>query len=190
MAIRNAVDEREGGRVQTLPNPEGAGWINRRGGEIVSRHRKKERAVEKAAAIARATGAELVIHGRDGSIQKTRTYQGARAKPGFLAVRLDAARRAFKSDAQIAEALGVNRAQVTRWREGRTEPGPENADRVVGLDATIALLTGYLEPGSIRKWLTGINAHLGDRRPVDVLRQGNLSDVVAAIEALKAGSYA
>ncbi|HEU0077267.1 MAG TPA: hypothetical protein VFQ76_06435, partial [Longimicrobiaceae bacterium] len=89
-----------------------------------------------------------------------------------------------------AEALGVDRAQVKRWYEGTTVPGPENVDRIVGLDAVVELLSGYLEPSSVPKWLTGFNAHLGDRRPVDVLRQGSLSEVIAAIEALKSGSYA
>lgn len=113
-----------------------------------------------------------------------------RALHGSYAHRLESARRAFSSDAQLAEALGVDRAQVKRWREGATEPGPGNADRVVGLDAAVELLSGYLAPSSISKWLMGVNAHLGDRRPVDLLRQGNLSEVIAAIEALKSGSYA
>lgn len=108
----------------------------------------------------------------------------------YYLMRLESARRAFSSDAQVADALGVDRAQVKRWREGQTQPGPENADRIVGLDTVVALLTGYLEPGSIPKWLKGFNAHLGDRRPMDLLRQGNLSDVIAAIEALKSGAYA
>jgi transcriptional regulator with XRE-family HTH domain len=90
----------------------------------------------------------------------------------------------------MAEALGVDRAQLKRWREGRTEPSAENADRIVGLDTAVELLSGYLEPSSIPKWLMGINAHLGDRRPIDLLREGSLSDVIAAIEALKSGSYA
>ena len=119
--------------------------------------------------------------------RKTRQRAGE-ASP--YAARLESARRAFSSDAKVAEALGVDRAQVKRWREGETEPGSENADRVVGLDAAVALLSGYLEPTSIPKWLMGHNAHLGDRRPVDLLREGNLSDVIAAIEALKSGSYA
>lgn len=104
--------------------------------------------------------------------------------------RLESARRAFPSDAQLAQALGVNRSQVKRWREGETEPGQENAERVVGLDAAVALLSGYLEPTSIPKWLMGVNAHLGNRRPVDVLRDGNLSEVIGAIEALRGGAYA
>ena len=106
------------------------------------------------------------------------------------AIRLEAARRAFTSDAKMAEALGVDRAQVKRWREGTTEPGRENAERVVGLDAAVALLSAYLEPTSIQKWLMGTNAHLNDRRPVDLLRHGNLSEVIGAIEALRSGAYA
>jgi hypothetical protein len=109
---------------------------------------------------------------------------------GYAAVRLRSARRAFGSDARVAEALGVDRAQVTRWREGRTVPGPENADRIVGLDTVVELLSGHLDAASLPKWLLGINAHLGNRRPVDLLREGSLSPVIAAIEALKAGSYA
>ncbi len=108
----------------------------------------------------------------------------------FYPMRLESARRAFPSDAQVAEALGVDRSQVKRWREGQTEPGPENAARIVGLDTVVELLSGYLEASSIAKWLWGMNAHLGDRRPIDLLRQGNLSEVIASIEALKSGSYA
>ena len=119
--------------------------------------------------------------------------QGRAARGGaaqYYALRLESARRAFDSDAKVAEALGVNRAQVKRWREGETEPEAGNAERVVGLDAAVELLTGYLEPSSVGKWLMGHNAHLGDRRPVDLLREGNLSGVIAAIEALKSGAYA
>ena len=104
--------------------------------------------------------------------------------------RIDAAQRAFASDAQIAEALGVDRAQVTRWRAGHTVPSPEVADRLVGLDAVIELLATHLEPDSIARWLRGVNAHLDNRRPLDLLRQGKLSTVIAAIEAMKSGSYA
>ena len=63
-------------------------------------------------------------------------------------------------------------------------------ERLVGVDATIELLTGFLDDRSIPKWLSGTNAHLGDRRPIDVLTQGRLSEVIAAIEAEKSGAYA
>lgn len=107
----------------------------------------------------------------------------------FVVMRLDSARRVFRSDAAVAEALGVSRAQVTRWRKGQV-PEPENADRLVGLDATIQLLTGFLSESSIPKWLTGINAHLGNRSPLSLLRQGRVGEVIGAIQAEKSGAYA
>jgi hypothetical protein len=107
----------------------------------------------------------------------------------IIAMRLESIARVFDSDAEVAEALGVNRSQPGRWRAGQ-QPDAENADRIVGLDAVIEMLSGYLSPTSIRKWLNGTNAHLGDRRPIAVLRSGMLSDVIAAIEAEKSGAYA
>lgn len=104
-------------------------------------------------------------------------------------MRLDAVRRAFPSDAAVAETLGVHPAQLARWRQGQ-EPEPENADRLTGLDAVIEMLTGYLSPSRIPKWLRGPNAHLGDRTPLAALRAGDLPDVIAAIRAMKAGAHA
>lgn len=108
---------------------------------------------------------------------------------GRVVDRLENIIRAFGSDAAAAAALDVSRAQPRRWREGQI-PDPENRDRIVGLDAVLALLAGYLEPGSIPRWLNGINAHLGNRRPINVLREGRLSEVIAAIEAEKSGAFA
>lgn len=124
---------------------------------------------------------------RSGTRGKSTSRASGRTAYAF---RLESARKAFTSDAKLAEALGVDRAQLKRWREGVTEPGLENAERVVGLDTAVTLLSGYLEPTSVPKWLMGYNAHLGDRRPVDLLREGDLSGVIAAIEALRSGSYA
>ena len=106
-----------------------------------------------------------------------------------IADRLDNITRVLGSDAAVADVLGVSRAQPRRWREGQV-PDLDNRDRIIGLDAVIALLSGFLAESSIPKWLNGVNAHLGDRRPISVLREGRVSDVIAAIEAQKTGSFA
>ena len=108
---------------------------------------------------------------------------------GRVTDRLEHITRILGSDAAVADLLDVSRAQPRRWREGQT-PDAENRDRIIGLDAVIALLSGFLSEGSIPKWLNGVNAHLDDRRPVSVLREGRIADVIAAIEAQKAGAYA
>jgi hypothetical protein len=108
---------------------------------------------------------------------------------GRIAERVVHITQILGSDAAVAEVLDVSRAQPKRWREGQV-PDPENRDRIIGLDAVLSLLQGYLAESSIPKWLHGVNAHLDNRRPISVLREGRLSDVIAAIEAQKSGAYA
>lgn len=120
----------------------------------------------------------------------SRQRKGAtRPAAQFVNLRLDSARRVFTSDAQVARALGVNPAQVTRWRRGQ-EPDEENADRLAGLDAVIEMLDGYLSPTRVPKWLSGPNANLGDRSPLAALRAGDLPSVIAAVRVLKSGAHA
>ncbi|MDQ3696739.1 MAG: hypothetical protein M3373_01755 [Gemmatimonadota bacterium] len=105
------------------------------------------------------------------------------------ALRVETVRTAFDSDAALAETLGVDRSRVSRWLGGEI-PDPENEEQLIGLDTVISLLHGFLEDASIPKWLRGVNAHLGERRPLDVVRAGRLSEVIAAIEAEKSGAFA
>lgn len=60
--------------VHTLPNPGGKGWVNKTDGEVVSRHRAKENAVERGRDIARKSGMEHTIHKRDGTISEKNSY--------------------------------------------------------------------------------------------------------------------
>lgn len=106
-----------------------------------------------------------------------------------IAARAQFLSRTYASDAELARALGMALSRILRLKQGEA---PEDAEieRLVGLDAVLELLSGFLDERSIPKWLEGTNAHLGDRRPIDVLRQGRLSEVIAAIEAEKSGAYA
>jgi len=108
---------------------------------------------------------------------------------GGVTERLERVTRILGSDAAVADLLEVSRAQPRRWREGQ-RPDPGNRDRIIGLDAVIALLSGFLSESSIPKWLTGVNAHLDNRRPISVLKEGRTADVIGAIEAQKGGAYA
>jgi uncharacterized protein (DUF2384 family) len=92
-------------------------------------------------------------------------------------------------DHALALALAVDVDQLARWREGGAL-SLEERDRVIVLEATLALLDAFIERSSIAKWLFGINAHLGDRRPVSFLRDGRAAEVIRAIESEKAGAYA
>ncbi|MFQ5704710.1 MAG: antitoxin Xre/MbcA/ParS toxin-binding domain-containing protein [Gemmatimonadales bacterium] len=114
----------------------------------------------------------------------------AASSPAGLAVaRYRSARRAFPSDAALAEALRVDRSRVARWKRGES-PSSYHAEQLLRLDAVVSLLAGFLEPSVVADWLHGTNAHLDHRRPLDVLREGRLSEVIAAIEAERSGAFA
>jgi hypothetical protein len=102
---------------------------------------------------------------------------------------IDRLRFVFDSDAEVARAVGVDPAQLTRWRRGQ-EPGDPAWDRLVDLFAVVAKLEGFYPAARIRLWLDGANAHLAGRSPLYLIRQGATGEVISAIHATKAGAYA
>jgi len=97
--------------------------------------------------------------------------------------------RDFGSGSAVADLLGVNRSQVTRWRNG-SGLDPLNAERVDLLELVWSNLLRLYEPKAARAWLTGFNPHLGDRRPVDLIRAGKTEELMKAIRAERADSFA
>ena len=102
---------------------------------------------------------------------------------------LDVCRFALGADRAVAAILDVSPSQLSRWRRGQV-PDAENADRLAGLALVVEMLWRWLDPAAIEGWLGGVNAHLGDRSPVYLIRRGQVADVIGAIEAEKAGVYA
>jgi hypothetical protein len=98
-------------------------------------------------------------------------------------------RSAFSSDAAIADFAGVDRSRVTRFKQGRNLE-PHTAALLDAVGVTVTQLRGFLDDDAIPEWLRGSNAHLAHRTPLDVLRTGRLSEVIAAIEAEKSGAFA
>ena len=56
-------------------------------------------------------------------------------------------------------------------------------------DKVIALSRDFRSQRRLAE-LLGVNPHLRDRRPVDLIRAGNTRELLEAIEAEAAGSYA
>lgn len=61
-----------GGREHVVPDP--LGWAVKTSGKTEYHFTTKQAAVEKARNLAKAHGTGLVIHGRDGRIQKNQNY--------------------------------------------------------------------------------------------------------------------
>jgi uncharacterized protein (DUF2384 family) len=95
----------------------------------------------------------------------------------------------FGSQRRLADILGVNAAQVTRWRRGEGIDSI-NASRVDLLDLVMAHLLRLYSAEVAERWLVGMNPSLGGRRPIDFIRRGRTREVLDAIAGEQAGSFA
>src|SRR5579859_3632075 len=85
--------------------------------------------------------------------------------------------RDFGSQRRLAELLGVNPAQITRWQRGQGIDDA-NAARVDLLDLVMSQLLRLYPPATAERWLVGANPTLGGRRPLDLIRRGRASELL------------
>jgi transcriptional regulator with XRE-family HTH domain len=105
------------------------------------------------------------------------------------ALKVEALARDLGSQRRLAEALGVSPAQVSRWRRGQGLDA-DNAERLDLLELVMSALGRLYEPEAVEQWLVGLNPQLRDRRPIDLVRDGRADELLAAIRAERAGSFA
>lgn len=107
----------------------------------------------------------------------------------LAAARVDAGELAFTSRAALAAWLGTARSQVTRASQGMAIGG-DTGWQLNGLHAVVSALLTMYDIEAIPGWLHGLNPHLGDRRPLDVLAAGDVASVMGAVQAARTGSFA
>src|ERR1700757_4573864 len=93
------------------------------------------------------------------------------------------------SQRRLAELLGVNAAQVTRWRRGQGIDDV-NAGRVDLLELVMAHLLRLYSAEAAQRWLGGMNPSLGDRRALGLICRGQGRELLDAIANERAGSFA
>ncbi len=91
------------------------------------------------------------------------------------------------TQADVAATTGVSDRAVRGWRESAIRP--ERYDRLAELRDLVLLLAESLTPRGVNQWLHARNRLLDGRRPVEVIRAGDLAVVRRAAEAFVDGSY-
>ena len=109
--------------------------------------------------------------------------------PVATAEKVRALSKDLGSQRKLAELLEVSPAQVTRWLRG-SGIDSLNADRVDLLELVMSQLLRLYTPEVAAMWLVGLNPHLHDRRPIDLIRKGRARELIDAIAQERAGSYA
>jgi transcriptional regulator with XRE-family HTH domain len=97
--------------------------------------------------------------------------------------------RQFSSQSRLARLLEVDRSRVSRWLRAEV-PDAANRAKLESLEFVFSRLTTFLNSQTAEKWLLGINAHLGNQRPIDLIRDGRVAEVIAALEQFETGAFA
>src|SRR3954451_11986510 len=109
--------------------------------------------------------------------------------PVATSQKVEALSRDFSSQRRLAELLGVSPAQVTRWRRGQGIDAL-NAERADLLELVMSHLLRVYSSEAAERWLVGLNPRIGARRPIDLIRRGRSRELIDAIAAERAGSFA
>ncbi len=89
-----------------------------------------------------------------------------------------------------ADILSVSKSQPSRWKTGKETPSPVAARRLVDLDHVLARFLLLWDKSLAQGWLTSSNGFLDGARPIDVILTKGSSEVIDAIEAEAAETFA
>ncbi|MBI4305346.1 MAG: hypothetical protein HY678_03405 [Chloroflexi bacterium] len=109
--------------------------------------------------------------------------------PVAVREKVRAVSRDVGGQARLARLIGVSPSRISRWLHDET-PDTANQRKVEGVEYVLSRLLSTWSRETSLKWLQGLNAHLGDRRPIDLLASGRVAEVIEAIESEESGSYA
>jgi hypothetical protein len=111
------------------------------------------------------------------------------AMPVAVREKLRAVTRDLGSQARVARLLGVSPSRVSRWLRTE-EPDPENRRKLEGVEFVLARLLSLYRREAAIDWLQAVNPFLRNQRPIELLAEGRITDVLQAIDADEAGTYA
>lgn len=120
----------------------------------------------------------------------TVTYSGAKLQLAPISVKVAHLREFFGSYARVAEFLSVARTQPGRWVTGEDYPNPDAARRIKDFEYLWDRATDEMHREDARIWLESANPLLSGATPLTVLRTRGPAEVIAALDAEAADSYA
>ncbi len=90
----------------------------------------------------------------------------------------------------VAEAVHADKSRVSRWAKGSAAPDERNVLAIENLEFVCQRLSRFLDNDSADKWLDSPNVFLKGQRPIELVNQGRIVDVLSAANQEEAGSYA
>ncbi len=93
------------------------------------------------------------------------------------------------SDTDIARATGVAPSTARAWLAHARSPTGERAERLIELSALVERLARVMEPSYIAVWLRKPVRALRERKPIDVIANGDYIKVAELVSALEEAPF-
>ncbi len=115
---------------------------------------------------------------------------GSSNRPGrtFVALVNELRTERGLTTSELADLTGVRERQVQHWAAGTSEPSHETLRRLLDTQYLMKELTEVFRPEGIKIWLHSRLRSLDDRRPIDVLMDGEFDKVLAEVRRLVEGN--
>jgi hypothetical protein len=92
------------------------------------------------------------------------------------------------TSSELAEITGVRERQVQNWAAGASKPRDTSRERLTDVYYVVNQLQDVYRPEGVEIWLHARNRDLAGRRPIELLRAGEFSPVLEAVERLTHGA--
>ena len=79
---------------------------------------------------------------------------------------------------ELGQAVGAGLRSVQNWASGQNQPRGRTATKLLDLRTIVALLRDSYTDEGIEIWLRSRNRNLDLQRPIDLLTQGRLDEVL------------
>jgi len=90
----------------------------------------------------------------------------------------------------VAQMLGVDPAQVSRWMNKEATISDAMASRILAAHTVIVRAHQVFTPPNVAPWLFGHEPLLGGARPIDALVLRGVGPVLEALDGVEGGVYA
>ncbi len=88
---------------------------------------------------------------------------------------------------EVGRAVAVSRRSVAGWASGEAAPRGSRVEKLLDLRDIVERLKEVYAPEGVEIWLHARNRNLGRQRPVDLLAEGRLEEVIAEVDRVGEG---
>lgn len=91
------------------------------------------------------------------------------------------------TQAELAKAVGASVRTLQTWAAGTSQPTGVRATRLLDVRLILERLRDIYTEEGIRIWLHSRNSNFGMRRPIELLAQGEIDQVLDEVDSLVGG---